>query len=64
MPITKFKDLIPILDVRNVDTALRFYVKIGLKMRKVWLTNQDSNSKAATSTSARCKVTPRAGPVD
>ncbi len=27
MPITKFKALIPILDVRDVDTALRFYVE-------------------------------------
>jgi uncharacterized glyoxalase superfamily protein PhnB len=27
MPITKFKDLIPILDVRDVDTAIRFYVE-------------------------------------
>src|SRR5260370_37940979 len=27
MPITKFKELIPILDVRNVDTALHFYVE-------------------------------------
>ena len=27
MPITKFKELIPILDVRDVDTALRFYVE-------------------------------------
>src|SRR5260370_42314206 len=31
MPITKFKDLIPILDVRDVDTAVRFYVeRLGL----------------------------------
>src|SRR5712692_8952535 len=27
MPIAKFKDVIPILDVRDVDAALRFYVK-------------------------------------
>ena len=27
MPITELKDVIPILDVRNVDTALRFYIE-------------------------------------